>query len=376
MAHARDLTTGSISGHFKALAIPSAVGMAFTTLYNVVDVYFAGMLSTDAQAGLVAAFQVFMVLIIVGFGFGAGLSALIGNALGERNTDKALKLAEQGILLAIVGSLAMLAAGYSLAPKVLEFNSQPGPYREAAVSYIRVLMLGAPLFIVAQSVNGILTAQGDTKSMQRAQIASFFANLVLNPVLIFGIPGVIEGIGFNGIALSTVISHGGVMVYIMMQARKSDVLAGQGWAYSPSFDLMKQILGQSMPIAFAMAVMIASGIGILYFAKDFGEAGVAGWGVGLRIEQLLILPAFGLTNALLPIAAQNLGAKQYDRVREATFFCFKLGVGLMLCASLVLLIGAKPAMRLCACVGCWVSWNLAWYRNGGCHGICAFPLSC
>ena len=346
MAHTRDLTTGSIPGHFRALAVPSAIGMVFTTLYNVVDVYFAGMISSDAQAGLTAAFQVFMVLIILGFGLGAGLSALIGNALGKGDADGAGEFAEQGLLLAVLGSLAVIALGYAFAPMVLEFNSQPGGYRDAAIGYVSVLMLGAPLFIVAQAANGILTAQGDTTSMQRAQIGSFFANLVLNPVFIFGIPGVWDGIGFNGIALSTIVSQGGTMAYILWKVWRSEVMQGRRWVWVPDSVTQGAIAVQAVPIAFAMAVMILAGIVILFFAKDFGEAGVAGWGVGLRIEQLLLLPAFGLTNALLPIAAQNIGAGAFDRVREAAFFCFKASVGLMLCAAVLIWFGAGTAMSV------------------------------
>ena len=79
-----DLTTGPISQHFRKLAIPAAFGMLFATLYNVVDVYFAGILGTDAQAGLSIGYQAFFILMAVGFGLGAALSALVSNAKGRR----------------------------------------------------------------------------------------------------------------------------------------------------------------------------------------------------------------------------------------------------------------------------------------------------
>ena len=338
----RDLTTGPIPGHFRALAIPTAIGMVFTTLYNVVDVYYAGMLSTDAQAGLAISFTVFFILFVaVGIGLSSAMGALVGNALGE-NTEQESVVAAQGLTFGVILAALGMIVGWFASPWLIALVSEPGAYRDAANQYLKVLMFGAPAFVLAYGANGILTAQGDTKSMLYANIAAFFANLVLNPLFIFGI-GPWDGIGFNGIALSTVMSQTGVMVFILYRAFKSDAMQGV-LRFRPEKDMMGQITAQAMPASFSMVVMMMAGFVIQFFLKGFGGEAVAAYGVALRIEQLLLLPAFGLTGALLPIVAQNYGAKNFDRVREATMFCFKAGVALMLGAACILWFAAGPAM--------------------------------
>jgi putative MATE family efflux protein len=339
----RDLTTGSIPGHFRAMAVPAAIGMVFTTLYNVVDVYYAGMLSTDAQAGLVISFQVFFVLIAIGFGLSTAMSALVGNALGEKSTDGTV-IACQGLSFVLIVAGAAVAVGLALSPALISLVSEPGAYRDAANQYLTVLIFAAPAFLIAFAANGILTAQGDTKSMQYANIAAFFANLALNPLFIFGL-GPWQGIGFNGIALSTLVSQMGVMAFILWRVFGSEVMQGAR-RFLPERAFVAQIAGQALPASFAMIVMMIAGFAIQFFLKEFGAQAVAGYGVALRIEQLLLLPAFGLTGALLPIASQNYGAKDFDRVREAAMFCFKAGVALMLGAAAVLWFAAGPAMRV------------------------------
>ena len=84
-----DLTTGLMSGHFRTLAIPAAIGMVFNTLYNMVDIYFAGRIATEAQAGLAIGFMVFFIYIAFGFGLGSAVSALVGGALGGKKKDDA-----------------------------------------------------------------------------------------------------------------------------------------------------------------------------------------------------------------------------------------------------------------------------------------------
>jgi len=343
MATTHDLTVGPISGHFRTLAIPTALGMVFTTLYNVVDVYYAGMLSTDAQAGLAISFQVFFVLIALGFGLSSAMGALVGNALGEKSGDASI-IASQGITVGIIVAVLAVVVGLSVSPPLIALISEPGGYRDAANDYLKILMFAAPAFLLAFGANGVLVAQGDTKSMLYANIGAFLGNLVLNPVFIFGF-GPIPAIGFNGIALSTLLCQSGVMIFILWRVLRSDVMTGER-DFSPQFGYVKDIMAQALPASFAMIVMMIAGFVIQFFLKGFSGEAVAAYGIALRIEQLLLLPAFGITGALLPIAAQNFGAKNYDRVREAVVFCFKSGVVLMLCASVLLWLAGRLAMGI------------------------------
>jgi putative MATE family efflux protein len=343
----RDLTQGTIAGHFRALAVPAAIGMLFSTLYNVVDVYFAGQISTEAQAGLAVGFQAFFINMAVGFGLGAAMGALVGKAKGAKDEARARVLAVQGIGLGVLMTAALMVIAVWLGPALITLVSEPGEYRDAGIGYFRWLIFALPGFLLAYGGNGVLQARGDTKSMQRALMVAFFANVALNPLLIYGIPGVVPGIGFDGIALSTIVSQTGVMAYILYRLFGRKIMQNLTWAeFRPDFAIYAVILKQMLPTSLSIAVMFMTGFVIQFYLKEFGGSAVAAYGIALRVEQILLLPVLGMTGALLPIAAQNFGAGDPGRVREAVFFCWKLGFGMMLVACPLLWFGAETAMGL------------------------------
>ena len=164
MIHSHDLTTGPLATHFRTLAVPAAIGMVFNTLYNVVDVFFAGLISTDAQAGLAISFQAFFIFVTVGFGLGAAMTALVGNAIGRKDDEEASTLVGQGIGFAGLIALLLVAAAYLFAPHLLGLISTDGAYRDAGLRYMMVLIISLPSFVIAYGLNGILQAVGDTVS--------------------------------------------------------------------------------------------------------------------------------------------------------------------------------------------------------------------
>ncbi|MEP5760582.1 MAG: MATE family efflux transporter [Litoreibacter sp.] len=342
-----DLTTGPVSAHFRKLAVPGAVGMVFSTLYNVVDVYFAGQISTDAQAGLVIGFQAFFIMMPLAFGLGAAMGALVGNARGQNNDAVARRIALQGLSFAIVATLILLLIGAFLGPQLILLVSQPGEYRLAANGYFYWLLMALPGFIITFCGNGILQAHGDTVTMQRAMIAAFFANIGLNPLFIYGVPGVFPGIGLDGIALATVISQTGVMIFTLRSLLKLRIFKEiTRQELMPNIASYREVLAQMIPTASAMGIMFISGFAIQFALKGFGEDAIAAYGIALRIEQILLLPVFGMTGALLPIAAQNFGAGNQDRVRDALWFCWKVGGIIVISAAPILWLGGGIAMSL------------------------------
>ena len=346
MAQTYDLTEGSLSLHFRRLAVPAAIGLVFTTMYNVVDVFFAGLIGTDAQAGLAISFQAFFLFITFGFGLSSAMTALVGKARGAKQPDEARLVAARGIGYGAIISLILMVAAWFIGPELIKLVSSEGAYRDAGTRYFRVLLLAMPGFVMSFGINGLLQSQGDTVSMQRGQIAAFFANIALNPLLMFGIPGVWGGMGFDGIALSTVISQSGIMIYVGYRVFRTDLLAGVTRAcFQPEISTYRAITTQLLPTTMTMFVMMSAGFIVQYYLKSFGTSAVAAYGVALRVEQLFLLPVFGLTTALLPIAAQNFGAGRHDRVRQALFDCWKFGWMFMVVACPVLFFASPMLMR-------------------------------
>ena len=239
-----------------------------------------------------------------------------------------------------------MVAAWFAGPELIKLVSTEGAYRDAGTQYFLVLILALPAFVMSFGLNGLLQSQGDTVSMQRAQIAAFFANIALNPVLVFGIPGIWDGIGFNGIAVSTVLSQTGVMVYVAYRLMQTELMDGvTGSCFRPVKSTYIDITKQMLPVTMTMFVMMSAGFIVQFYLKSFGTAAVAAYGVALRVEQLFLLPVFGLTGALLPIAAQNYGAGKHDRVRQALFDCWKFGWMFMAVACPILFFASPLLMR-------------------------------
>ena len=342
-----DLTIGPMAQHFCALALPAALGMLFTTLYNVVDVYYAGRISTDAQAGLAIGYQAFFILMALGFGLSSALSTLVSNAKGGGDTTQAQRYVVQGLTFGVLVTVLCMVIGWFSGPKLIALVSEPGGYRDAATGYFEWLIFALPGFLIAFGGNGILQAHGDSRSMQRALMVAFLANIGLNPLLMFGLPSLWSGMGFNGIAAATIVSQTGVMAYIVLRIFQLEVMyAVKPSAFIPNKEIYAQIIAQLLPASSAIMVMFVSGFVVQFALKTFGGYAVAAYGVALRIEQILLLPILGMTGALLPIAGQNFGAKKYDRVREALRYCWGAGFAMTVVAVPILLFGGSFAMSL------------------------------
>ena len=146
-----------------------------------------------------------------------------------------------------------MVIGWFLGPRLIDLVSEPGAYRDAALGYFYWLIFALPGFLLAYGGNGILQAHGDSRSMQRALMVAFVANIVLNPLFMFGLPGLWNGMGFNGIAAATIISQTGVMVYIVKRIFQLDIMQSVKFAaFSPDKDSFKNIFAQLLPASSAM----------------------------------------------------------------------------------------------------------------------------
>ena len=181
-----DLTIGRISTHFRNLAVPVAIGMVFYTLYNMVGIFFAGKLSTSAQAAIGIGHLVFFFLIAFGFGLNAAMAGLVGNACGQGDTENAKEIVDRGFIFTVFISILLVIVGFGFGPLIINLISEPGLYQSFAGRYFLFLLISLPAFLISYTCNGALQAQGDSLSMQRALTMAFFLSVLLNPLLIFG----------------------------------------------------------------------------------------------------------------------------------------------------------------------------------------------
>ena len=340
------LTSDPINQLTWRIALPASVGMFFNTMFNFVDTYCAGLLSTDALAALSLSFPVFFLLLAIGSGISQGATALIANALGSKNPTHARLIFAQSLTFTFFAGLAVSGVGRLAAPALFRQLGAEGDYLNVALSYINTLLSGGVFFLLTMTLSSALSAQGNTRVYRNFLIGGCLANLFLNPLLMWGWLRV-PPMGVAGIALSTVIVQICGVLWLACKVRSSDLFCDLPSAlFRPHLPTLRLILSQSIPAALNM-MTVAIGIFVIsWFVKHFGKEAIAASGIATRIEQVLLMPAIGLNTAVLSIVAQNHGAGLAHRVRGAWLTNIKYGAGLMLCGGAFLWAFKERAMQL------------------------------
>ena len=330
----------------KKIAIPASTGTLFQTLYNIVDTFFAGKISANALAAIAKSFPLYFIIIATGVGIVSASNALISNSLGAKEDRTASLYVAQSLLYSVFVSILVTIIGLSFSDDLLRFMGSDSETIRLATDYLDIIFFATFIFLIQISLNGALNAQGDTKSYRNVLIISFFLNIGLNPLFIFGL-GPIPAFGIAGLAIATVIAQFLGLIYLAYKVYCCELkqfLSPQ--CFLPKYDLIKNLTYQSVPMMMNM-FMIGLGIfNILFFVSKFGYLAAAGYGSALRIEQILLLPVIGLNTAVLTIAGQNFGAKLFDRVDESYTKAITVGSSFMILAGFVIFLLADNIVSI------------------------------
>ena len=330
----------------KKIAIPASTGTLFQTLYNIVDTFFAGKISANALAAIAKSFPLYFIIIATGVGIVSASNALISNSLGAKDDRTASLYVAQSLLYSVIVSIVVTIIGLSFSDDLLIFMGSDQETINLATNYLNVIFFATFIFLIQISLNGALNAQGDTKSYRNVLIVSFFLNIGLNPLFIFGL-GPIPAFGIAGLAIATVIAQLLGLFYLAYKVYCCELkqyLSPK--CFLPKFDLIKNLTNQSVPMMMNM-FMIGLGIyNILFFVSKFGYLAAAGYGSALRIEQILLLPVIGLNTAVLTIAGQNFGAKFFDRVDESYTKAIIVGSSFMILAGVIVFLLADNIVSI------------------------------
>ena len=311
------------------------------TLYNVVDTYFAGRISPEALAAIAKSWPIYFIAIAVAVGIGAGTTALISNAIGAKEDRKASMYVAQSIVLAIAISIFVTLFGLNFSDELLRIMGSTEESIILTQEYLDIIFFGAIIVLAQLSLNGTLNAQGDTKSYRNVLIFSFFLNIFLNPLFIWGY-GFIPAFGIGGLAIATVISQSigtFYLAYKINSCKLRKYLYIQ--CFIPKLDMLRELFSQALPIMFSMLFIGVGIFNILYFIGQFGEMATAGYGSALRVEQVFLLPVIGLNTAVVSIGGQNFGAKKFNRIRELYTKALLFGSSFMVGAGIILFFGAE-----------------------------------
>ena len=331
-----DLTVGKITKLIRTIAIPAVVGTFFQTLYNIVDVKFAGMISPYALTGLSKVFPVYFVIIALSAGLSIGATALVSNYLGKKDFNKASLIFSQSIVVAIMGSIFVAVFGIYIAPFILKFLNADANTFAYAIDYINVIFIGSIIFFLLTVSNVALTARGDTKSYRNVLIFGFFLNIALNPLFIYGL-GPVPAMGVSGIAIATLCAEFIALIYILSKVLKTEIKDFVSLdCFFPKKNMIIEILKQAMPTSISM-VSVGFGIFILfYFVSLYSDVAAGGYGAGVRFEQLFLLPIIGLNTSTLALVGQNYGALKFERIKEIYDKTIVIGITAMIIGGTII----------------------------------------
>ena len=336
-----NLTKDPIWSLLKNVTIPASVGSLFQTFYNLVDTWFAGRISAEAISAIAKSFPIYFTIIAVGVGIGAATNACIGNLIGEKKLNRASLFIAQSVVFALFTSVIVTLFGLNASSFLLGVMGSDAAGISLTREYLDIIFYGTFIVMIQISLNGALNAQGDTKSYRNVLIFSFFLNIFLNPLFIWGY-GVVPAFGIGGLAIATVISQSIGTIYLAYKinsCRLKTYLTIK--CFLPKPEMLKELFSQALPIMFSMLFIGVGIFNILYFIGQFGDLATAGYGAALRVEQVFLLPVIGLNTAVLSIGGQNFGAKKFNRIRELYTKALLFGSSFMACAGIILFLGAE-----------------------------------
>ena len=341
MSKSIKLTKDPIWTLLRRVTIPASVGSLYQTFYNLVDTWFAGRISAEAIGAIAKSFPIYFTIIAVGVGLGAATNALIGNSIGEKKIRVASLYVAQSLIFAVLVSIIVTIFGLNASNYLLGVMGSDEAGIILTREYLDIIFYGTFIVLIQISLNGTLNAQGDTRSYRNVLIFSFFLNIFLNPLFIWGY-GFIPGFGIAGLAIATVISQSIGTIYLAFKVNNCQIrnyLKPQ--CFIPKFEYLKSLTNQAVPVMFSMLFIGVGIFNILYFIGKFGDLATAGYGAALRVEQVFLLPVIGLNTAVLSIGGQNFGAKAYNRIRELYTKALFFGISFMTVAGVIIFFGAE-----------------------------------
>jgi len=345
MLKTHDFISAHIPLLIRKLAIPASVGFIFNTLFNVVDTYYGGRISTAALAAMGLTFPVFFIILAMGMGMGTGTTALISQSLGAGKNDEADKIGYQAVTFSVINSVLLMIAGLATAPFLFRILGATNNYLEISVKYMDTILYGTVFFLINSILNSLLTARGDTRTYRNYLIVGFFLNLILDPWFIYGGLG-FPALGIRGIGFSTVLIQFFGAIYMITITRKLNVFQHAHFRdFIPNRKYFSALFGQGFPASLNMLTVALGIFVITWFASKFGKEAVAAYGIATRIEQIALLPTIGLNIAALTLAAQNMGANRPERVYESWKLNLQYGLGIITFGTLAVLGFARQLMQ-------------------------------
>ncbi len=340
------------------MSLPMMASMLVQALYNIVDSMFVSRIGQDALTAVSLAFPVQMLLIAVGVGTGVGVNALLSKSLGEKKFEEADRAANCGVFLMLISYAVFCVFGIFGAGKFIETQvdmtqSNSAQIVEYGTSYLSICMIMSFGILFEMMLERLLQATGKTIYTMITQGTGAVINIILDPILIFGLCGMPK-MGIAGAAVATAIGQIIAMILaVVFNLRKNTELHLSLRSMRPRAATIKAIYWVGIPAIIMQAIGSVMTYGMNKILVPFSTTAVAVFGVYFKLNSFIFMPVFGLNNGLIPIIAYNYGARKKKRIIEAVRFSMiiavvimfvGLGIFLSIPDKLLLLFDASPTM--------------------------------
>lgn len=340
------LTQGPVGRHLIDMTLPMLLGITTMMAQSFIDAWFLGRVGDQALAAYSFGFPILMIVTSVAIGLGAGTSSVVARAIGAEDPHRAKRLVTDSLILSFLITGSVCVVGILTIKPLFRVLGAPADMIPMIRSFMIILYSGVPFVVVGMVGMSSMRATGDTRLPSKLMIAGAVLNVILDPILIFGL-GPIPAMGLNGAAMAALLARGAIFVgtlYLLLHKldmvtfRKPDLPElRKSWA---------DILHVGLPAAGTNAIVPVGLAVITAMIARYGPEAVAGFGVASRIESLVLVIFYALSAIIGPFVGQNLSAGKEGRIQHSLRLCagFCISSGLVIAVVLALLSGFLPTL--------------------------------
>ncbi len=332
-----DLTTGSVRGHLVRLTVPMIWGIMAIITVQLTDTYFISQMGTAELAGFSFTFPVTLTITHLLFGLNISLSSVVSRLAGAKKMSDVRRIVLHGLMLAATAATIVSLATYLGLNKIFTLMGADAQSLEIVWQYMPIWLLGFILLAVPVNANSAMRAMGDSVRPAIGMTAMALTNIILDPILIFGLFGFPE-LGVKGAAIATTIGYAVVFVLsLYFLIKHKNLLALDGLHLNTLKDSLKRLAFIAIPASIATSVQPFTNMVIVAVLAAYGTHAVAAYGVAMRVEAFAMIIIFALSTAMAPVIGQNWGANKYDRVHKTINLA--IGFNLIWSFTVALILG-------------------------------------
>lgn len=329
-----------------SMAVPMMISMLVQALYNIVDSIFVSRICEDALTAVSMAFPWQNIIIAIAVGFGVGINALLSRALGQKNAERVNQVAVNGLLLAGLSYLLVLVAGLLGIRAYMRTQTDIESIVNYGITYLNICILCSFGVFVEITFERFLQATGRTVYSMITQLAGALTNIILDPILIFGLLG-FPKLGIAGAAWATVIGQCvGAVVAVTLNHFKNPEVHLRLRHIRPNGRLMGEITAISIPSIIMSCISSLTCFVMNMILIAYSSTAVAVFGVYFKLQSFVFMPVFGLNNGMVPIIAYNYGAQKPERIHKTIRLGMAYAVAIMAVGLLVFQLIPKQLLLM------------------------------